>query len=103
MLKLTEAYERGDSPSVLTIYAQLPESIQTERSLLLINLRASSRSSEEQYAEAISRFKKQFPDDPALNILMVDRHMSAQQFAEALACLDRLDAVLAAAPRSLVA
>lgn len=98
VLKLTEASEVRDADQVLAIYEQLPAAVRQERSLMLMYLRAAAGHSEDKFDEAVEQFRKIHPNDPALDMLLVDRHIVKQRYEEALACVDRLDEAVGGDP-----
>jgi hypothetical protein len=91
ILKMTNSLRDGQPQETLAAYAKLPPSLQKEKSVLIIRMRAAQAVSEAEYAAAIEAIRTNFPDDPSLDLISLDGFVLKKQFDEALACLDRLD------------
>lgn len=76
---------------VLNIYRSLPESVQQEKSLLLLRLQAAMQVSEDEYRRAIDTFLRQYPDDPCTDMLSIDHYVMKKQFDKAVSCINRVD------------
>lgn len=82
---------QGQYAGVDQIYRSLPESLQQDKSILLIQLQAAVRMGDKQYAQAIETFKRFHPKDPCIDMLSIDSFFMKQQFAEAFQCIARLE------------
>ena len=74
--------------------AALPESVRKERIMMSQRVVAAIRVGVEEGAEAIKAWKAEFPDDPALRILMIDLHLTEKKFDEAIETVRALDGVV---------
>jgi hypothetical protein len=90
----------GRPAEALRIYRSLPSSVQKEKCVLLARFQAAQAVGEEEEIAATDEVKKQFPDDPSLDLLAVDSLCFRKHYDAALACVDRLDAALGGDPYS---
>jgi tetratricopeptide (TPR) repeat protein len=86
-------------PEWLELYRKLPRAIQTEKSVLLVRLRATRElGDEEGYNTALEEFRKLFPQDACIDFLSIDYYLTKGQHQESLACVDRVDRFLGGDP-----
>ncbi len=88
---LLEASEQGDDRKVIELFEALPKSLQSNKSLLLMFLRASGSRNEREYLTALEVYRGRHSRDPSLDLLMFDAYVVNRQFDAARDCLDRLD------------
>jgi hypothetical protein len=91
ILAMTNSLNAGRPADTLAAYRTLPASLQKEKTVLLLRLRAAMAVSEPEYAAAIEAMRTNFPRDPALDLIALDGFFMKKQFAEALAGIDRLE------------
>jgi len=89
--KIAPAVRRQDFDQVIEICNQMPKSMQEEKSLLILMLRASADANETLYLETLDKLEELYPGDPCLDLLLIDRHILNEQYDEAMASVDRLD------------
>ena len=75
----------------MEIYDQFPDSLKTDKNILITRLAAARSLGPEQEDAAIRAFRSACPHDPALDLLLIDSYFSHKQYAEVRASLDRLD------------
>ncbi|MEW4567364.1 hypothetical protein AB1L88_05800 [Tautonia sp. JC769] len=84
--------QAGQYEAVLTAYRSLPESLQKERLFLVLRFSAAAEiDDDDAYAAALADFLEYFPNDPGVDLLMIDSHVLRGEFDEALAAIDRGD------------
>lgn len=95
-----EAARNGDARDALQRFESLPASYQQDKTTLLLRVVASSHLKDDPAAVAVAAdaFKGRFGDDPACDLLMVNIHLARGQTAEAVACVDRIDAAVGGDP-----
>ncbi len=83
---------QGKNPEAL---AQLKGLLRPEtkkrKSILLLRLRAAQASDEKEYAEVLEDFRKLYPNDACLDLLLIDYYTLKKDFPRALESIDRLD------------
>ncbi|HUG52367.1 MAG TPA: tetratricopeptide repeat protein [Vicinamibacteria bacterium] len=82
--------EQGRSREALDALLNLPPSVQAHKPILLQRVYIAVNVGEREHAEAVEAFSRRFPEDAALNLLLVDFHFQKKQYDAALATLDRL-------------
>ncbi|MGE3802538.1 MAG: tetratricopeptide repeat protein, partial [Candidatus Kapaibacterium sp.] len=85
-------YKAGEFRDVVDYYASLSESLRHQKILHLIRIRAvSAIEDDELYATAIEEAQSLFPNDPALDLLLIDFYAIRQQYDSVLIAIDQLD------------
>jgi len=80
----------------LNVYNSLPASVQHERSLMMIRLAIAKHvdklnKDNSLYHATLDDFQKYFPNDPALDLLLLDAYYFDKDSSKLLSCLDRLE------------
>jgi len=96
--KMTEMTRTGQYDAVLKTYQSLPVSMQQDKSILIIRLSAAAQVNEEEYMRAIADFRRHFPSDPALDLMLIDWFVLKRDFAKARERIDRLDQAVGGDP-----
>lgn len=98
MDQLTESVTRirkklmsNDYNQAMTYYNTLPEDIKDQRTIQLIYLQICKGLSDELYLKAMNDFQTRYPDDPNMNLIMIDAHIMEKEYGKALIDVDRLD------------
>jgi tetratricopeptide (TPR) repeat protein len=99
--KLILASRQGRFGDVLATYDQLPTELQKDKTFLLLALGAAQTESKEQYLRVLERFRTYHPDDPALDLHLVDYYWVKKQYKEALKYLERLNQAVGGDPNLL--
>jgi tetratricopeptide (TPR) repeat protein len=89
--EMSEAIHHGQSEQVIEIYDQLPRSLQEEKFVLLLRLRAASELDEKTYEATVDALRAVSADDGSIDLLSVDSFVLKGDFQNALHCLDRLE------------
>lgn len=91
--------QRGGEPAAaLAIFRKLPESVRKEKSVLLLRLQAAQEAGEAEHLAAIADFRNFHPEEACIDMLMIDAHAYAKRFDEAIACVERVDAMVEGDP-----
>ncbi|MDB5390891.1 MAG: hypothetical protein JWM11_6537 [Planctomycetaceae bacterium] len=100
--KLTELVSKEKFADALAIYRKLPESVQKDKNTLLIRLRAAQGVSDVEYSEVLDDFRKYYPDDVALDFLLIDSYTIRKKYDLALKCVERTNKNVGGDPMLLV-
>ena len=88
-LKIITLNQEGKFPEVLAEYEKSMESVRREKNILLIRLLAAQNVSDEEYMKSIDDFRKYYPQDPALDFILIDQLILRKDYDKALGCVDR--------------
>ena len=83
--------EEGKFQAALDIYQGLPDRFKTEKNVLLARLQAARALKGKQYDEAVRAYRKEFPHELNLDLIMIDAYFEHKLFERVLACIDGLD------------
>jgi tetratricopeptide (TPR) repeat protein len=75
----------------LDLYAQLPASLKTLKSMLLMQIRAAGSLNDRRYDKAIEDFRKNYPNDPCLDLILIDSYRMHNETAMALKAIDKVE------------
>lgn len=100
--KFTDLVGKEKFAEALKVYREFPEALQKDKNALLIRLRAAQAVSETEYSEVLDDFRKFYPDDIALDFLLIDSYTIRKQFALALKCVERTNKNVGGDPMLLV-
>lgn len=86
------AVKEGQHQQALVLYAALPESVQQDKTMLMLRLKAASLAQDwENYRQAIESLKKAYPNEPNADLLGIDTYCLQKDFDGALKCIDRVE------------
>ncbi len=95
----------GRFKQALAVYAGLPDSLKKDKTLLIFRVQCamelyspSQKKGETEYLAALTYFKKHHPNDPGLDLLLIDSYFLRKQYPQALRCVDRLDKMVGGDP-----
>ena len=89
--QISAATQGGRFAEVISLYQQLPESLKKEKAFMLQWLTASQSAGEAQYLQALEAFRTQFPNDVALDFILLDYQALNEDFQGAADGLRRLE------------
>lgn len=75
-------------------YQTLPEDIKNERAVQLMYLQVCKGYSDEKYLQALNDFQARYPNDPNLDLLMIDAYIMSKQFPRAISSINKLDSFI---------
>jgi tetratricopeptide (TPR) repeat protein len=90
MAEFTSLVVQGKHDQAVEKYHQLPADLKRDKNMLLMRYKAGLSVSDEEYQAAITDIRKYYPEDPSLDLLLIDLYIDRENYDEALACLDRL-------------
>ena len=82
----------GDVAGARALHDGLPEPLRRDKSIRLFEIQIASEEEDATYLASLERFRRDFPDDPALKLMAVDRSFLRKEFEQGLAAIDQLDA-----------
>lgn len=85
------AMKRKQFRRVLQIYSRLPETLQKDKNILMLQLMAAQKIGDKEYLDALDVYQKYHPADPSLDILVIDAFIIRGEYDKSLAAIDRLD------------
>jgi tetratricopeptide (TPR) repeat protein len=100
--ELARLVREGKPEAALKVYNSLPESLRTEKLILLMRLMAVSGGDEKAYLSAIEAFEKHFPNDPSLALISIDGYVLKKQPRKAIASIEKLDRFVGGDPYLLL-
>jgi tetratricopeptide (TPR) repeat protein len=91
---MSQNLQNGNHQAVINLYDSLPASLKKEKVTMLMRLQAASNLGDDLYIQTINDFRQAHPNDPTLDLISTDRYILAEEFDEALGCIDRLDDIV---------
>jgi hypothetical protein len=88
---LANARAAGDWKAVRAFIEGLPPKVRASRIFRLAELQAAMQLGDSRYIDLITQFEHDFPDDPALLLLVIDGYVMKKDGPKLLAAIDRLD------------
>ena len=82
---------QGDHAAVVEAFTRLPASIRGSKAALMLRLRSAQQLDNDQHLAAIQDLVAAFPQNQAVDFLMIDGHLMRKEWDQGLACIDRLD------------
>jgi tetratricopeptide (TPR) repeat protein len=89
--KLVQKKEYAEAKEVLD---RLPENLKNTKAIQLRNLEICLETDTVEYALAADKFRHDFPDDPSLNLALLDGMIVRGKYTAAIACINQLDSQL---------
>lgn len=79
-------------------YQQLPPDVKNDRPVQLIYLQICKGISDERYLQALNDFQALFPDDPNIDLLMIDAYIMQKEYDRSIRAIDKLDGFINSDP-----
>ncbi len=98
VVEMTKRIDAGKYQEALDIYNGLPDRLQKEKVLLVTRIRAARGLKGEPYDEAVRVYRKAFPNEPNLDLILIDAYSAHKLYDRALAAIDGLDRTLGGDP-----
>jgi tetratricopeptide (TPR) repeat protein len=92
LTRCSQLLQQGKNTEVMKELALLPASLQSNRFVLSLRIRATQDVDEEAYAKVITDWEKAFPDDASLDLISIDGDCMRKDFASAVKRIDSLSA-----------
>ena len=85
--EMSRAMQQGQFPAAVAKYHQLPQSLQDSKPVLVIYMQALAQqgdAAEKDYAAAMEKFRKLYPDDAAVDFISIDYYAIKKQYDDAV-------------------
>ena len=89
--QMNKANAKNKPRQVIKLYKQLPAKFQEQKLPMLIALINYSKFSEPDYIKTMEEYKKRFPGDPSLNLIMLDYYFLRKDWKTLNATIDELN------------
>jgi hypothetical protein len=93
-LEVAQRVKTGDFAGALATFDALPRSLQEDKLLLLVGLRAADKTNQERYKELLDVFERLYGKEPGMQLVAINYHIRKREFARVHELLDSLDASL---------
>ena len=90
--------QSGDHEGAEREYLKLPDSLQNDKSVILIHMTSAKGLGDEKYLAAMEKYENLFPNDASVDFLSIDFYILKKQFDKALFRIDRLDKAIEGDP-----
>lgn len=91
IMELSALIKKGKHKAAQQILVTLPEALRRTEAVMLFEVAITADLDEKQYAAALNKFRKAFPNNPSIDMQEIDRAFMAKRYKDALAAVDRLD------------
>lgn len=98
ILELTKLVNTKKFEDALRVYKRLPADLRRQKSILVMRLVAAQNSSQEEYLQTIDDWRKEYPQDPTLDLILVDSYLLRKEIDQALKCIERIDKAIGGDP-----
>lgn len=75
----------------MTYYKGLPEDIKHQRTIELLYLQICKGYGDDEYIKALNEFQTRYPDDPNINLIMIDALLLQKKYEKVFESIDKLD------------
>lgn len=82
---------KGKNDAAKKIYDSLPQYLKETKMALIQNIIICSALTNEEYKAAIDAFRNKFPDEPNMNLMMINGYYLQQDYPNMLAAVNALD------------
>jgi tetratricopeptide (TPR) repeat protein len=89
--QISNLIQRGQYQQAKNIIDQLPTNLQTLKTVQISYIVTCSHISDSAHQDAIEKYGHDFPNDPSLDLMLIDGFLLKKKYDEALACVNRLD------------
>jgi hypothetical protein len=90
--------KQGKAEQALNVYHGLPDSLKSEKSVLILRLQAGSEVSPKESMDALEAMRKAYPGDPSIPALSLDPLFLAKKYDEVIAAVDEVDQAVGGDP-----
>jgi tetratricopeptide (TPR) repeat protein len=98
---MMKAAQEGQWAQAAADYRRLPQQMQDNKAILVLYMQTVAQGeelTEKDYLAAMEKFRKLFPDDPALNFISIDYYFLKKRYDDALKAVDGLDRAIGGDP-----
>lgn len=91
LTRLRSMMQRGDYKEAKEIIDALPFNMRSVKAVQIYNIQVCSQLGDSIHRDAIDKYTRDFPNDPSLDLVLIDGYFLQKKYNEALACVERLD------------
>ena len=89
--KMAQANTQNKPLQVIKFYKELPEKFQKQKVFMLLALLNYAKFSEPDYIKTMEKYKGLFPNDPSLNLILLDYYFLKKEWKNLNATIDELN------------
>jgi tetratricopeptide (TPR) repeat protein len=97
-IEVSQHINQGKMKEALGLIQKMHPETRKQKVVLLMRLRAAQQVDETDYAATIEEYRKLYPNDPGLDLLSIQYYTAKKNFAQALACVDRIETAVGGDP-----
>jgi tetratricopeptide (TPR) repeat protein len=92
--KIIAAKNKGDFSRMLTLYNNLSEEQKKIKGFLNIRIVAAQQTDVVEYKKALDDYYSLYPNEPGVNLMMIDRYVLDEEYQKALDVINRVDSIV---------
>lgn len=90
--KMQSLGNEGKPKEALQIYFELPQTLQKDKTFLLLRtIYASQVGNNKEYEDAMKTYQKNFPNDPSVDLVVLDAYVLTKKYGAAIQSINRID------------
>ena len=89
--EIKQLVQRGKSAEAKKLFDELPAYFKKSKAIMLLNVSLCSNLTSEEYDTAIKEFREAFPNEPNMNLMMIDGYYLQKDYVKMLAAVNGLD------------
>jgi tetratricopeptide (TPR) repeat protein len=99
LTKMSQQVRNGQHKEALETFRKLPAELQKNKIFQIIAIRAAQGADDDkEYLAELERFRRNYPDDPAVDLISIDYFYLKKEYAEAIKTVERVDKSLGGDP-----
>jgi hypothetical protein len=89
--EMSENVASGRHAAAVAVFKRMPPELRREKSVVVAYVTASANVDNEQYQAAIDELRRVYPDEPGMDLMLIDGFILRERYDDAIAAVDRLD------------
>ncbi|HEY0372001.1 MAG TPA: tetratricopeptide repeat protein [Thermoanaerobaculia bacterium] len=89
--EMGEAVGSGRHAQAVMLFKQMPPELRKEKSILVAYVTASANVDNDQYQKAIEELRAAYPNEPGMDLMLIDGYILRERYDDAIAAVNRLD------------
>jgi hypothetical protein len=98
VVQMAGLIDRGQMRGALEIVRSLRPETRRQKAVLMNRLRAAQEMNDNEYSAVLEEFRQAYPQDPCLDLLLIDYYALKNDFVRAKESIDRLDKAVGGDP-----
>lgn len=91
LAKMSELARQQDYEGAKDVYYSLPESVRKMKTSLILWFSIAQRIDNDEYQKAMDTITRELPNDPSLDLLLIDSCFLRKEYDKSIQAVDRLD------------